>query len=89
MIFQYVPAFANFCYKIQPFVFYAMITIHLAEVIYMERSRLRKHGVKMFSSVWWSWLMSDFVEGFPATLRFDRLVKDAEEKQAKQAKQKH
>jgi len=86
MLFQYIPAFANFCYKIQPLVFYAMVTIHLAEVIYMERSRLRKHAVKMFSSVWWTWLLSDFVEGWPATMRFDRLVSEAE---AKQAKQKH
>lgn len=83
-IFQHIPSFTNFCYKIQPLVFYTMATIHLTEVIYMERSRLRKHTVRMLSGVWWSWLLSDFVEGWTATMRFDRLVKEEEEKKAKQ-----
>lgn len=84
VVFQYIPSFSSFCYKIQPLVFYAMVAIHLAEIIYMERSRLRRHTVRMFGRVWWTWLLSDFIEGWPATMRFDRLVKKEEEKQAKQ-----
>ena len=83
-VFQYVPRFASFCYKVQPFVIYPMIVIHLVEMVYMERSRLRKHTVRMLSNVWLMWLLSDFVEGWPATMRFDKLVKEEEEKKAKQ-----
>lgn len=83
-LFQYIPSFSSFCYTIQPLVFYAMVAVHLAEIIYMERSRLRRHTVRMFNRVWWTWLLSDFVEGWPATMRLDRLVKKEEEKQAKQ-----
>ena len=84
VFFQHVPRFASFCYKIQQLVIYAMAAIHLAEVVYMERSRLRKHTVRTLSRVWWMWLLSDFVEGWPATIRFNSTVKEEEEKRAKQ-----
>lgn len=83
-LFQYFPRFAGFCYKIQPWVFYLMIFIHFGEVAYLERSRLRKHTVRMFSNVWLAWMLSEVIEGVTATLRFDRLVKEEEEKRAKQ-----
>ena len=53
------------------------------EVVYLERSRLRKHTVRM-SNIWLMWLLSDSIEGLPAIMRFDKLVKEEEEKKAKQ-----
>lgn len=79
----YVPGFANFCWTVQPFVFYPMLAGHLAEALHMERSRLRKHTVRMFSRTWWMWEVSNFVEGLGAFVRFDEVVREEEEKRAK------
>ena len=83
-VFKYVPHFAAFCHKIQPWFFYTMISLHGAQVVYVERSRLRKHTVRMMSDTWFKWLLSDFIEGFGAIFRFDRLVREEEEKKQKQ-----
>lgn len=78
----YVPMFAGFCWKIQPVVIFPMVVIHTAEVIYMQTSRLEKHTVKMFSLVWWKWLVSAFAEGFSSFWRFDEVVREEEAKKA-------
>lgn len=78
------PGLANFCSNIQPFLFYGVLAIHLMECLFIMRPRLQKHTVRMFSSVWWLWSFSSCFEGVGATLRFDRLVKEEEEKKAKQ-----
>ncbi|KAK5141105.1 hypothetical protein BJ546DRAFT_1028680 [Cryomyces antarcticus] len=82
----YVPSFASFCYKIQPYVFYPMISIHLAEAVHMARGRLRRHSVVPGTSLWWAWVTSNFIEGIGAMQRFDALV---ERKKADKEKQKH
>lgn len=63
-----------------------MVAIHAGEVVWLERSRLRRSSVRMGGRVWWAWVCSIFVEGFPATVRFDRLVREEE---VKKARQKH
>lgn len=45
-----------------------------------------KHTVPMFSQLWWKWFISDAIEGFPALLRFDAIVK---EERLKKERQKH
>ena len=78
-----VPGFAKFCWTVQPLIFFVMPTAHVAEAVYMERSRLRKHTVRMFSRTWWMWMVSNSVEGAGAFVRFDEVVREEEEKREK------
>nr|POE83326.1 hypothetical protein CFP56_69332 [Quercus suber] len=76
--------FAAFSWRIQPWLFWGMVVVHSAEAVYFAMGKLRRHSVNSRSAVWWKWVIFTFVEGFFATLRFDRLVKakrDAKEKQ--------
>ena len=77
------PAFAKWCYGIQPLVIAPMVLLHSWEAWYLERTRLRRHTVPRLSRVWWMWVLSTFVEGRGAYIRFDRIVKGEEEKRAK------
>ncbi|KAI4719280.1 hypothetical protein E4T48_04450 [Aureobasidium sp. EXF-10727] len=79
-------AFARFCWTIQPFIWYGMLSIHSLETWHMARGRLRKHNVNIRSRVWWSWMATTFIEGVGAYNRFDKMVK---EKRAEKDKQKH
>lgn len=80
---KYVPHLAKFCLQIHPMVLYPMIAIHAGEAIYMERSRLQKHTVPMFSLLWWKWMVSTFAEGFGALVRFDEVIRDEEQRRQK------
>lgn len=86
-VLKYVPKFAQFCYNIQPPLIVLMVTIHASEAIHMERSRLEKHNLSRLSKLWWQWLLSTFIEGVGAFVRFDRIVK--EEKERKEEKLVH
>jgi hypothetical protein len=67
-----VPAsFAQFCWTIQPFIWYGMLAIHGVETWHMARGRLRKHNVNVRSRVWWLWIATTFIEGVGA---YNRLV---------------
>lgn len=75
------PGFAEFSYKWQPWIWGPLAVAHGLEAVFLLGwLRLSKHGVKAFSGLWWTWMVLGFVEGFPAWMRFDRLVKEAEEK---------
>ena len=80
---KYVPGFAKFCWRVQPLVIYPMVALHVYEAMHMERSRLRKHTVRMLSRTWWKWMVSTFVEGAGAFVRFDEVVREEEETRAK------
>ena len=80
---RYVPGFAKFCWRVQPLVIYPMLALHVVEAVHMERSRLKKHTVRMFSRTWWMWVISTFVEGVGAFVRFDEVVREEEEKREK------
>ena len=82
-VLRYMPNFAAFCWSVQPSVIVPMCAIHAGEVWYLENTRLRKHTVRMFSGVWWKWVVSCFVEGFGAFVRLDEIVREEEEKKAK------
>ncbi|KAL2175322.1 uncharacterized protein P884DRAFT_228409, partial [Thermothelomyces heterothallicus CBS 202.75] len=51
-----------------------VLGIHLAETWWLERSRLRKFGVRRGSRAWWLWVGSVFIEGAMAFKRFDIIV---------------
>ena len=82
-VLQYTPSFANFCWMVQPLVIPLIIVIHGTELWHFERSRLRRHTVRVFSRTWWEWAVSNLVEGFGAFVRFDEVVREEEEKKAK------
>jgi hypothetical protein len=54
--------------------FMPVLAIHLIEVVWLDRSRLSKHGVARGGRVWWLWVVSCFFEGATAFRRFDRVV---------------
>lgn len=78
-VLKYAPGFAKWCYKIQPLVIYPMATIHGWEAYHMQKSRLEKHNVPFMSKLWWKWVLSTFVEGVGAFMRFDRIVEKEKE----------
>ncbi|KAL9132074.1 MAG: hypothetical protein Q9217_000110 [Psora testacea] len=78
-----VPGFARFCYAIQPYLMALMVGIHLGEAMWMARTRLRRHSVPTGGRLWWTWVLSTFLEGVGSFVRFDGLVREEEEKLAK------
>ncbi|KAK2071886.1 hypothetical protein P8C59_006274 [Phyllachora maydis] len=52
--------------------------IHIAEVLWLDRSRLVPHGVERGSRVWFLWLGAVFFDGVCTYKRFDRHVKALE-----------
>ncbi|KAJ9649305.1 hypothetical protein H2201_004313 [Coniosporium apollinis] len=77
---KYVPGSGYFA-SIQPAVLWLMVGIHLAEAVVMAR-RLGKHSVPLGSRLWWTWVVSCFVDGYGSFQRLDALVRE-------KAKQKH
>jgi hypothetical protein len=55
-------------------IFVPVLAIHVAETWWLERSRLRRFGVRRGSKVWWLWVVSVFIEGGMAFKRFDLIV---------------
>jgi hypothetical protein len=55
-------------------IFWPVLGIHVAETWWLERSRLRRFGVRRGSGVWWLWVVSVFIEGAMAIKRFDIVV---------------
>lgn len=51
-----------------------MLLIHIAEAVYMAKSRLAPKGVLVGSSMWWLWVACTFFEGAPCWKKWDRRV---------------
>lgn len=81
-ILVYTPGFARFCLRMRPLVLFLILSLHPAETLYMHTSRLRKHTVPTFSALWWKWIVSTLGEGYPAFVRFNRIVEEEERKKA-------
>lgn len=79
---RYVQEFAAWAWKVQPLVWWPMVVLHVGEAVYMWRSRLEKHTVRMGGVVWWKWVVSTFFEGYGAFIRFDEVVREEEERRA-------
>ncbi|KAI1471876.1 uncharacterized protein F4812DRAFT_415870 [Daldinia caldariorum] len=56
------------------------VVLHLFEAWWMARSRLTKHGVDAYSKLWLLWIADTLMEGYPAMVRFDGLVKTERKK---------
>ncbi|KAL5323738.1 hypothetical protein ACEPPN_008279 [Leptodophora sp. 'Broadleaf-Isolate-01'] len=58
------------------------IGIHAVESFFLDRTKLRKHGVTRGTSLWWKWIASCLIEGFACFQRIDatiaRKTKEAE-----------
>lgn len=52
-----------------------VLIIHLVEAYMMDRTRLRKYGVERGSGLWWTWIVSCFIEGYGCHQRIDAAVK--------------
>ncbi|KAI9824605.1 MAG: hypothetical protein M1832_001695 [Thelocarpon impressellum] len=69
------PTYTGWMRKIQPFVFYLMVLIHAGEAVWLDRSRLSRHGVPRLSPLWWKWIASCFIEGVGTFQRIDARVR--------------
>ena len=63
-----------------------VLGIHLFEAYKLDNTRLRKYGIERGSHVWWKWIMSCLLEGYPCFQRIDGEVK---RKEVEAAKLKH
>ncbi|KAG6042215.1 hypothetical protein E4U41_002558 [Claviceps citrina] len=61
-----------------------VVAIHVLEPLYLDLSRLRRHGVDRWSGQWCMWIVSCFFEGLMAFKRFDRVI--ARKKAEREAK---
>ncbi|KAL4886754.1 hypothetical protein BJY04DRAFT_76959 [Aspergillus karnatakaensis] len=74
------PGFTGFSAKWGSTIWWVLFVIHGFEALYLLGwLRLRKHQVKAFSGLWWTWIVLGWVEGFPAWKRIDAFVKSKEE----------
>lgn len=58
-------------------IFVPVVALHVFETWLLERTRLRRFGVRRGSAVWWKWVVSVFIEGAMAFKRFDLVVEKA------------
>jgi len=54
------------------------------ECVWIQKTRLRKHGVMTGTALWWKWIVATFIEGVGSVKRFDGEVRrlEAEGKKA-------
>ena len=52
-----------------------VLGIHLGEAYWLDKSRLRKHGVERGTALWSKWVASCFIEGAGCFHRIDATVK--------------
>ncbi|GIJ84482.1 hypothetical protein Asppvi_003329 [Aspergillus pseudoviridinutans] len=70
------PVLTRFCYNVAPVVVGLLLGVHLVEVTLLAVKRLRPHGVRVASGLWFAWIVSNFVEGLPVWRRFDEMVRE-------------
>ncbi|KAK2826885.1 hypothetical protein FQN49_007360 [Arthroderma sp. PD_2] len=57
---------------------------HALEVVLFDQWRMRRHGVRRWSTLWWTWEVSCFVEGIRVWNRIDKVIEGKKrEKQRK------
>jgi hypothetical protein len=52
-------------------IFWPVLAIHVAEIWWLDRTRLARYGVARGSGLWWAWMGCCFFEGGPTFLKFD------------------
>lgn len=81
--YKFVPNFAHFVYNIQPYLFPAVLVIHIFETVLLAMTQLKPLGVPVLSGLWCKWVASCFIEGFGAFQRIKYIVKKEQAKGAK------
>ncbi|KAJ5455387.1 hypothetical protein N7475_010508 [Penicillium sp. IBT 31633x] len=81
--YKFVPNFAHFVYNIQPYLFPAVVAIHLFETGLLAVTQLKPLGVPVLSGLWCKWVASCFIEGFGAFQRIKHIVKKEKAKKGK------
>jgi hypothetical protein len=84
-ILVYTPGFARLCLALRGLTLFLILGLHSLETVYMHTSRLRKHTVPTFSALWWKWVASTLLDGYPAIARFNSLI----EEESKRTKVQH
>ena len=79
VLLKHVPGLASLVQKLRLLILAIMVAIHLIEVYFMTL-KLKEHSVALFSSVWWLWTASNFIEGAGAFRRIDALVLEQRQK---------
>lgn len=59
---------------VKNYVLVGMLVIHVAEVAWFARTRLRKYWVERFTALWWAWVGCVFLGGVAGITRFDEMV---------------
>ena len=52
-----------------------VLGIHMGETYWLDRTRLRRHGVERGTALWYKWVASCFIEGMGCFQRIDATVK--------------
>jgi hypothetical protein len=60
---------------------WVILGCHVLELVWLDRSRLAKHGISRGSLLWWKWMLCPVIDGVFSFQRFDRAVREAEKKQ--------
>ncbi len=63
-----------------------VFVLHMTEAYWLDQTRLRKYGVERGSELWWTWIISCFIEGYPS---YDRIDKAVERKRLEAEQTKH
>lgn len=69
---------------VQDFLFYYFFGVHGAETVYFALTKLKRHKVKVLSTVWLEWIVTIFLGGFFGTQHFDEVVEKKEIKTIKE-----
>jgi Protein of unknown function (DUF2470) len=72
---KHVPGLAGLVQKLRLPILAIMIAVHSVEAYFMTL-KLKKHSVRLFSTVWWLWVASNFIEGIGAFQRIDAIVQE-------------
>ncbi|KAI9847378.1 MAG: hypothetical protein M1837_002566 [Sclerophora amabilis] len=84
-ILHHFPGTTEFLRMLQAPILFIIFVVHISEATWFDRSRLVKHNIPRLSRLWWTWIISNLVEGVGSFQRFDRLVarKQEEKDQAR------
>ncbi|KIW28667.1 uncharacterized protein PV07_08310 [Cladophialophora immunda] len=75
---------SKYAKPVQDALFYTLYGLHGIETVYFALTKLKKHNVKIFSSVWFKWLIAVFLGGVFVQKHFDEVVEKKELKTIKE-----
>jgi hypothetical protein len=80
LIFERMPSFSKFCYKIQPIFIPTIFAIHAVEACYLA-TQLRRYHVPFLSKLWLAWIVSSLIDGIFTLERFGAILREERLKQ--------